>query len=488
MRRCLLILCLAGLMARPAAGLEVRVRGERLTLRAKKEPLTEILRQIARAGVHVKIDPRVEASVTADFADEDIQKALDALLEPFGYVLIWDVIEGPLGAMPKLGEVQVFKPGEKKKLEPLSGVSENLDVTTGPSGGAKFVADEVLLGFRPGTRRDDFDLLLSQIGGTVIASIPELGIYQIRLAPGTNIPALIEQLAKNPIVSRAEPNYVTELPDARLGANAGEASGPVTVMDALKGAPALAILDSGLMSVEGLDKAIAGRFDAMNPDRAISDPVGHGTQMALIGSGAVDPAGGAGLTDGVPLLAIRAFDDNGYTSNFGLMRSLAYALQNGAKVANMSWGTETKSDFIEDAIAYAESKGLIVVAAAGNEPTGKPLYPSAYDGVLAVSATDIDGRLWSQSNYGDFVTLSAPGEATFPVGHDGPPGAYAGTSISSAYVSRALALYLAKHPAATPKDAVAALKASLTDAGAKGKDPQYGYGVLDAAALARLLK
>jgi len=169
------------------------------------------------------------------------------------------------------------------------------------------------------------------------------------------------------------------------------------------------------------------------------------------------------------------------------MRSLDYALEKGARVVNMSWGSEAKSAFLASSVAYEQQKGMVLVSSAGNEPTGQPLYPASYQGVISVSATIANGEMWSSSNYGDDVFLAAPGTASFPVGHDGPPGSYAGTSISSAYVSRALAQYFALHPNATRSDAINALRSSLTDAGASGKDPYYGYGALDAAAKSRLL-
>ena len=91
------------------------------------------------------------------------------------------------------------------------------------------------------------------------------------------------------------------------------------------------------------------------------------------------------------------------------MRSMAYAMEKGARVINMSWGTEVKSDFLATAVAYAQSKGAILVASAGNEPTQKAMYPAAYRDVVAVSALDADGKLWKSSNYGDFVSVAAPG-------------------------------------------------------------------------------
>ena len=182
-------------------------------------------------------------------------------------------------------------------------------------------------------------------------------------------------------------------------------------------------------------------------------------------------------------LAVKAFDEDGKTSSFALMQALAYAAKAGAKVVNMSWGTETDSDFMRTAMQVAAGQGLILVAAAGNTPSGRPVYPAAYPAVLAVGGVTTDGQPWADSNHGDFVDLSASASATFPVGHDGPPGAYAGTSISSAVVANALARYLNKHPGTKAEVARAALVAALSPAPAGG----YGQGILDAAALQRFL-
>lgn len=464
------------------------MQGEALWLRARSEPLMEVLRGFSRAGVSVKVDPSISKSVTADLRGEDLQEALDTLLQPYGYVLVWDVLQGPLGPLPRLGEIQVFIPGEKKKIAALPTTDEKLEITTGPAGGARFVKDEVLISFKVGTRRSEVETLLAQLGGMVVGSIPELGIYRVRFAPGTNILALVEQLAGNPIVGRVEPNYVAEIPPGTVLASAA-AGRLLHPFAAPSGTPPMAILDSGLGAGSGLDDLVVGRFDALNPDRALDDSVGHGTQMALIASGAVSPDGSASGEDvqGVPLVAIRAFDDNGNASNFSILRSIDYALSKGVRVMNLSWGSDTSSEFLQNALAYARSKGMVIVAAAGNSPTGKAIYPAGYTGVIAVSATGEGGSLWSESNYGDFVSFAAPGTATFPAGSKGTAGSYAGTSIASAYVSRALALYFTEHPNATTAEAISALKAAATDAGAAGRDAQYGFGAVDAAAVVRLL-
>ena len=74
-----------------------------------------------------------------------------------------------------------------------------------------------------------------------------------------------------------------------------------------------------------------------------------------------------------------------------------------------------------------------------------------------MGALGADGKSWENSNYGDFVTLYAPGFATLPVGYKGDPGAYAGTSISAAYAANLIADYLSEHPEATTREVLEAL-------------------------------
>lgn len=479
----------AAFLAAEACALDVQLVGERVWFNARGAPVAEVLRGFARAGVRVRLDPEIEASVSGRVADEAVEPVLQRLLEPFGYVLIWDVIEGPIGRFPKLSEIQVFKPGHKDKMQPLQALDENFAFITGPDGrGPRFVKDEILIGFRTGTRRDEFERLIREIGGSVVDSVPGVGVYLVRLPPGTNIPDLIAQLSRNPLIAHVEPNYITDV-GSPFRVDGREGIPPGAVSPAGRGTVPVAVLDSGLSRVAGLDGVVVGTYDAVNPERELADRLGHGTQMALIAAGLIAPGStGDHASKDVPVVAVRAFDDNGNASTYSLMRSVTYALDQGARVINMSWGTETASEFLGAAIRYAQSRGAVVVAAAGNEPTGQPIYPAAYSGVVAVSALGADGGLWSQSNTGGFVSFAAPGTASFPIGYGGPPGSYAGTSISSAYIAYALALYLSENPSSSPADAVAALRAAARDAGAEGRDPLFGYGVVDEEVVFRLLQ
>ena len=485
MKKWMLILAL--LAPRPAGAYDLRLDNQRISLKAEREDIRSILGGFSAAGVAVKLDPQIKAVVSVSIEDEEIPEAFEELLSPWSYVLVWNVVQTPMGELPLLSEVRVHKPGRKDQVKDLKTI-RSLQISTGPNG-EKFVDGELLLSVRSGMTLEAFRHLLHQIGGTVVESIPELGVYRVRFVFGTNIPALVEQLRLNAGVHTAEPNYITEVPSPVFRELLSAAAPDPAAAPPPAGAPALAILDSGLMDISGLNAAVRGTYDAVNPSSRIGDSQGHGTQMALIASGAVLPGGVNAEADaaGVPLVAIRAFNDDGVATEFSLLRSIAYAAEQGARVINMSWGSETSSSFMANAMAYAQSKGIILVAAAGNTPTGRPVYPAAYEGVIAVGAVTGSGERWPQSNHGDFVSLAAPGTADMPVGHEGPAGSYAGTSISSAFVSRALSLYLGKNPECSNADAVAALMASLRDAGEAGRDRFYGNGVLDSAALSSFL-
>ncbi len=457
----------------------VHLEGDRLTVNASQAPLRTILAALARANVDVRMDPSIDVLVTGSCRNAPVEEALDALLENYSYVTFWDVIPGPLGDLARLSELQVFSQGHRQAARPLPNESENFIVTRAPSGGPAFVADELLLTVRAGVSAEEFRNLLAQIGGTVVGSVPQLGVYRILLPPGSNVTDLVAQLARNPLRQSVEPNYVHQLPSPALIGDVA-ASSSATAPAAAAGAPRLAVLDSGLLPGSGAEGNVVGRFDALDPTRSLSDPAGHGTQMALIAAGAVQPSGASDSSEGVPIVAIRTFDANGQTSNFALMRALTYAMDQGARVINLSWGSETDSGFVANAIAYAQSRGAVVVAAAGNEPTGHTIYPAAYQGVVAVAALDASGKPWASSNYGSFVDVAAPGTATMPVGYQGPAGSYAGTSIASAYVARELALYLNRHPTATSAQAIAALYQSLSPG-----QTNYGSGTLDSSALSR---
>jgi len=450
----IILLCATGVHA-----LEVRITGDKLSLHADQVPLQSILQCLADLGITIRIDPQLNPRISASFEDQDIQKALDSILKSLDHVLIWESIEGSPGPITKLAEIQVFKPGKKELMKPL-GRRSRLSIARDPRDGSLFVNNELLLRLKPGMSLLEFERLLRQIGGTVVDSNAAMGIYKIRLPENSDVPILVEQITKHPGVAKAEPNYAYPISMPYRDPVPPVSTSDFSVPPTPAGAVPIAILDTGLDPGLGLEGLVLTSLDALNPDESISDSLGHGTQMALIATGVVKPYGVSSDAESHnPIIPIRAFDDNGFISNYDIMRSIDFALQNGARVMSLSWGSETRSDFLENDLDYASSKGLIIVASAGNEPTGKPVYPAAYRSVIGVGALGPDSKPWERSNYGDFVMLYAPGFASFPVGYKGDPGSYAGTSISAAFAANTIANYLSRNPEATMQEVFNALSA-----------------------------
>lgn len=490
-RVALLLVCVA-LSVRQSVGFELFISRDRLTLQVEDVPLRQILARFSHAGVRVMVDPFVHKQVSARFDEVEMQEALDAMLQPFSYVLFWDVLDGPLGKMPRLAKIQVFMSGHRERVEPLERGPLRIRVSRGPDDrGPAFVQDEILLAVKPGTDLDAFRRLLAQIGGTLVESCPSLGVYRVRLPPGTNVLDLVAQLRGRPIIAAAEPNYVIRMQRPVRGAAAAsspsaDAAG-LPRMDRAR----VAVLDTGLAENAGLGDLVIAGLDALEPEQTLADTHGHGTQMALIAAGLVTPSGLGAVSSGQagPIISVRAFDDTGNGTVFGMMRSIEFAVANGARVINLSWSTETDSQFFRDAVGFAQAQGAVVVAAAGNEPTGKPVFPASLLGVVGVAALGPDGTVWASSNHGAFIDLAAPGHAVIPASFGkSERGQYVGTSIASAFVTHALACYFAKYPEAGPVEALTALRAALSEAGPAGRDALYGSGALDAAAVARLLK
>lgn len=419
--------------------------------------MQDILERLADLGIKIRIDPQINPKITASFQDRDLRQGLDSILKPFGHALIWDAVKGPFGTLPKLTEIQVFNPGRKDLMEPL-GSRPGFAVAKDPKGGSLFVKDEILLGLGPDMSLSEFKRLLRELGGTILDSHPGVGIYRIRLPEDSDVPALLREISRHPKVAKAEPNYAYPLP-APLKQGAVSWSGPEPSSPATPaGIIPIAVLDTGMDPHSGAQEYVLASLDALDPEEPLTDSLGHGTQMALIAAGVVRPSG-MSKDEGTrnPIIPIRVMDDRGFTSNFTLMRSIDFAVKQGARVMSLSWGSETKSDFLESALNYARSKGIIVVASAGNKATGRPVYPAAFPSVIGVGALGPDGKSWEKSNYGDFVMLYAPGFASLPVGYKGGPGTYAGTSIAAAYTANVIASYLSEHPDATLPEVIRAI-------------------------------
>ncbi|MEU4163766.1 S8 family peptidase [Actinoplanes sp. NPDC026670] len=255
----------------------------------------------------------------------------------------------------------------------------------------------------------------------------------------------------------------------------------------------VAVIDTG---VDGAHPDLAGNvlagYDAIDDtEGGDTDGNGHGTHVAgTVAAVAGNGEGIAGVAPDAKILPIKVLDadGSGYTSDTA--EGIVWAADNGAQVINLSLGSDSSTDAEEAAVAYALEKGVTVVAAAGNErEEGSPTsYPAAYDGVIAVAATDADDEIAEYSNRGDYVDVAAPGSgiiSTYPSDLSDDGSGYAelsGTSMASPHVAAVAALLKAVNPDLTPDDVQNALEQSAVDLGEDGFDEDFGHGRIDAAA------
>ncbi len=423
---------------------EIRISGDRLTLNVEETPLSVILQNLKDQGVRVLAEPGVDHIITVQFKDRPIEEAFADLLKQYDYALVWEKSGGADGIL-HLVELQIFLQRHSPDIAAKK-TSVSLDVAYGNSG-RRLVRNSLLIRLSKEYSPEMLTALLSKYSASVIDYYEPLRIIRLQLPDGSDPELIAELLIEAGDVQAAEADYVysldREMPISGLShlATSEIQSGQIV------GESIIAVLDSGLTPEYGNNSYVRGTFDAISPDSNIQDTLGHGTQMALIAAGAVTPVGVPFNEEKISaVLAIRAIDDNGVTSTSTMTRAIDYAIEAGARVVSMSWGSETESPMMESVIDYASDKGLILVAAVGNEPTGEPVYPAAYPNVIGVGAVMPDGENWPRSNYGSFVTIKSPGLADLPVGYNGEPGVYAGTSISTAYAARKIAEAIDANP------------------------------------------
>ncbi len=329
----------------------------------------------------------------------------------------------------------------------------------------------ILVKFQPWTSPASRAALHRAQGGQPIRLIPGINVEIVNVPAGAE-GAKAAAYARSPLVAYAEPDYIAralgdpndtffakqwgldndgqEYKAGQSGTADADIDAP-EAWDIVTGATAIkiAILDTGIdQDHPDLDDKLVGNAN-FTDSGTVDDLYGHGTHVAGIAAAETNNAQGvAGVGYNASLLNVKVLNDQGSGYYSWVANGIVWAADNGAQVINMSLGGSRKSRTLEDAVNYAWSKGVVLVAAAGNSGNSSPTYPAKYANCIAVAATDANDQKASFSEYGSWVDVAAPGVdifSTFPnrpyaigksLGYDYG----SGTSMSTPFVSGLAAL------------------------------------------------
>ncbi len=240
----------------------------------------------------------------------------------------------------------------------------------------------------------------------------------------------------------------------------------------------IAILDTGVTANSAFNTGI----NMINLVGLPSDPTtqnGHGTAVAsmIIGSDSLTP----GVAPGAEILSVRIAGDDGFSDSFLLAKGIVAAVDAGVAMINISMGSFGDSGLVRNAIEYANARGVLIFAAAGNNGTDEVTYPASNKGVIAVGAVDALGNHLDFSNSGTAIAISAPGYGVNAAWSGDESASVTGTSFSTPIIAGAVAAIMSQSGAAdlTAAQAWQLLTTYLNDGGAAGADAELGAGMPD---------
>lgn len=444
--RCVLgttvLLCIVMLVAVSAARgsgtLHWRMDRNQVDAQIDSWPLFTLLEEIAAAtGWQVYAEPDMHHTVATRFEKLATVEALDRLLNGLSYALLPQV-DGP----PKL---IVYRSGVDRATQRIRAKA------VGPAAKGQPIPDERIVILKRNAAAN-VDELARRLGATIVGRVDGLAAYRLRFENARRATEADTRLADDPAVESAETNY-SITPPATLQPLAASGQRPRQLTPDISPSAdkvIVGLIDTPVQTQDGwLKEFLQPGISVQGEYVSSREPLTHGTAMAqTILDGVARALAERGDTSGkVPLsiLPIDVYGPNDVTNMFSVAQGLYEALNRHVNVVNLSLGGDTDSRLLRELIQAAAKRGVVVVAAAGNEPVGTPTYPAADPGVISVTASAANGSVASYANTGRWVDAMAPGENVL---HHLDQAWYGtGTSFSTSWVSGWAAGYLASRGA-----------------------------------------
>jgi subtilisin family serine protease len=336
-------------------------------------------------------------------------------------------------------------------------------------------------------------------------------VYVLELEEGVDVFQVAEELAADPNVEYAEPDYILTtavIPNdpsftKQWGMNNtgqvilnGEAGKPdadidmTEAWDITRGSPdiIIAVVDTGVdLAHPDLASKLVPGYNFTSPGSQPQDDSGHGTHVVgIVAAGTNNTVGVAGVCWECRIMPLKAMSNTSGSIDT-VSNAIRYAVDKGAHVINLSLGGPSGSQTLLNAVRYAYLANVPIVAAMMNEAKTNPntiYYPAAYPETIAVGSTDKMDLRSDFSSYGSHIDLSAPGSeilSTYWVSPNSHSYAYMwGTSMATPHVAGVIGLMRYLNPKLTVEEIRSILKVSAKDLGSPGWDIYYGSGRLNA--------
>jgi thermitase len=311
------------------------------------------------------------------------------------------------------------------------------------------VPNQIVIIFSSEASPEERTAYVQSIGGEVAQVIESLDTVVVET------PQTVGELPISPFVAQIEPDYYVS---ALLAVPPSDPLYPDQWALSAIGAPeawlslapnlpemSVAVIDSGICAEhDDLRERILPGYDFVDDDNAPQDDLGHGCAVSgIIAANIDDNFGIAGIAPNARILPLRVLNTQGLGLYSDVAAAIVYAADNGAQIINLSLGGVNRSTTLESAIDYAISKGVIVIAAAGN--TGSAvMFPASYAPVIAVGSIDQTLERSSFSSYGPEIDILAPGRGILTTNKDNTWSVFTGTSFAAPHVSAAAAVEWAR--------------------------------------------
>ncbi|SFS43540.1 S8 family peptidase [Marininema halotolerans] len=305
----------------------------------------------------------------------------------------------------------------------------------------KYVQGELLVKFHAHASKKDIYSLLGKVEGHPMPGNVG-GVARVRIK--RHIEDSWKHLVNHHMVEFAEPNYLMKasfIPNDPLFPRQyglRQINAPLA-WNVTRGRRAVfvAIVDTGVQTNHpDLRTKLLRGFNFISGNTNTNDNNGHGTHVAGIAAAATNNGiGVAGTGFNIRILPVKVLNSQGVGTLFDVARGILYSVQRGAKVINLSLGGPNTSATLQNAVNTAWQRGVVVVAAAGNNASSVPEYPAFYTNVIAVAATNARDRRASFSNFGSWVDVAAPGVNILSTTVGSGYGFKTGTSMSTPFVT-----------------------------------------------------